>query len=222
MEWPGMPQYTTLQPSVNSLGASSSLNPYNSAEYTTLNDDHTKITMNFTYTNSTLSLVDTTSSTAFRYDHCASVGTGMSQTSLGVPSTAVNTIYANPTHNPTLHSLPVVPYPTFHTNLLHSQHNGVFMPRAPNPGYSFPSPYHDGDSSEQHWNAPVTHANPLYDISSFTSPSITYPSNPTIHTDVNPSFPVYPPHSHPTLPFDDRSPLALQEHWGMPLDPPQQ
>ncbi|KAJ8087423.1 hypothetical protein PM082_006253 [Marasmius tenuissimus] len=141
-EWPGMPQYTTLWSSVNSF----------SAEYAISNNDRTECTMNFAYPDPANSTTDTTPSTTFRYDEGTINSAGMSGS-----SATVHVAYANPTHASTPHSSLAVPYPTFHTNLLHSQHSGVFTSYAPNPGYFSPSPYHGGNSfvTPQHWNAPV-------------------------------------------------------------------
>ncbi|KAK1223407.1 hypothetical protein PQX77_013716 [Marasmius sp. AFHP31] len=140
----------------------------------------------------------------------------------------MNMSYTSPAYPATSYSTPAVTHPfnsAYSANVTYSPHSATATSYAHDPGYPSPFPFYGGGSfaPQQPRNLPVAHQDSSYNLPSFPSPGVTYPSNSTVHAQTHLPYSAHTPQGHPSMfPSNGGNPLVLHQPWNMPADHPQQ
>ncbi|KAK1222571.1 hypothetical protein PQX77_014574 [Marasmius sp. AFHP31] len=136
--------------------------------------------------------------------------------------------YTSPAYPATSYSTPAVTHPfnsAYSANVTYSPHSATATSYAHDPGYPSPFPFYGGGSfaPQQPRNLPVAHQDSSYNLPSFPSPGVTYPSNSTVHAQTHLPYSAHTPQGHPSMfPSNGGNPLVPHQLWNTPADHTQQ
>ncbi|KAK1224761.1 hypothetical protein PQX77_012321 [Marasmius sp. AFHP31] len=222
--WPELSQNSAVPTYFDALLA---LHAYDSAEISSSASDLTTA-LEVDYTSPSAYSGVNTITNAPRYELAAVQNTGWSGASQVETSAPVSMLYNGPAYPPASYFTPAVTYPSnsaVPVDFTYSSHSAVPTSHVHDPDHSSLFPPYGGGTlvPQQHWNPPVAHYNPPYNLPGFSFSRATYPSNSTVHAEAYLPLPVYAAQGHPSmLPSDGGDPLVPHQLWNTPADHTQQ